>query len=277
MKTSKNKLIWLISETLADLLRKEKDSFGIDITSIPIETLKMGHKDFRLVPHSPAFGDPLSNDRRLNEALFDILPADETVRLMKSKYLLPDNFIVKKEYYNLIAIYIIVSQVGINSKLIEDDMLKLGYFLGDCSPEQTIDGMTYKVLRFEPLSKMQDDVTNAIKERFEYLYHWTPSSNVMDIARNGLLPMSKNSKFKYPPRIYLIACNDNNLIDRLGEALASHNIDEGNEGYYTLLSVSTKAIDKDIRLFKDPISEIGLYTEQAIPSEAITIVRNRRF
>ena len=111
------------------------------------------------------------------------------------KYNLPSQFVIKKEHFHKICVYVITAVIGINDKLIEDDMKKMGYFLSKKSDVVEVQDMRFQILQFEPLSQMQEDITNDVKSNFTRLYHWTPSYNVDDILRNGLIPSSKNKVF----------------------------------------------------------------------------------
>lgn len=244
----------------------------IDITKIPIDILKRGYFDYRLVPVSSYYGSPISSPTSIKEAIGDIMSPDIVSKNITQKYNLPSQFVIKKEHFHKICVYVITAVIGINDKLIEGDMKKMGYFLSKKGDVVEVQDMRFQILQFEPLSQMQEDITNDVKTNFTRLYHWAPSYNVDDILRNGLIPSSKNEVFKYPPRTYLME-GDSTDEERLylGRLLCAANTSPNNSGEYALLIIDISDLDEKIRFYYDPNSEIGIYTEQPISNDRIKI------
>lgn len=48
-------------------------------------------------------------------------------------------------------------------------------------------------------------------------------------------------------------------------------------GEYVLLTIQTQALPDDVRLYYDPNSRIGIYTEQPIPYNAIIDMAKQKF
>jgi hypothetical protein len=250
----------------------------IDISQIPIEDLKKGYKDYRLVPTLITYGHPLYSPVVIKEALGDIYPPDKACTEITKKYDLPSSFAKKMENHHGIFVYLITAVIGINDKMVEEDMNKLGYFLGARGRVQKVDGMKFQVLKFEPNCQLQNDITDEVEGRCNVLYHWTPMYNLKSVMASGLIPSHKNNKFNYPPRIYLIddrTTPDN--MEGLGQALCSSNSDQRNDGNYALLSIDVKNLDNNIRLFYDPNSAIGIFTEQPIPRKYIKFLSKMKF
>lgn len=105
------------------------NNIGIDISKIPLETLKKGYYDYRLIPQTVKFGDRLSIRNRIIEAVGDIVDADEVVKTIINRYKLPKEFIPKIEHHHKIYVYAITALIGKNDKIIEDNMKAMGYFL----------------------------------------------------------------------------------------------------------------------------------------------------
>lgn len=283
IRLTESDLYRMIKESVQTILRnndseEEFDINSIDISDIDIEILKQSYIDLRLVPTRISYDDPLSNFNNINESEGDIMPPDNVVKTIIQKYHLNSQLVVKVEASNKIYIYIINACIGHNEKLIEDDMKKMGYFLGIRGRVQNIQGMLFQTLQFEPYSQMQNDETTNIKQAYDHLYHWTPKYNVNNILQNGLIPSHKNKMFNYPQRIYLMKGNcDLFQMEDLGQRLCSVNTDKRNNGKYVLLKIDLTNIGDDIHFYYDSNASIGIYTEQAIPPTSIKVVNEFTF
>ena len=275
-----NKLVKeAIKESLEKLLT-EKSSFvcNIDIHSIPIEELKSIYRDFRLDAIPTCYGDKLYSKCKIKEAYGDFIEPDDAIKRIAKKYDLPPHAYGIKEAYNKVYVYVVTAIIGINDKLIEEDMNSLGYFLGVKGDISVIDGMTFRILQFEPSSQLQKDVTDEVKSENKFLYHWTPRYFLKSALENGLIPIHLNKKYNFPPRVYLIKQNyDDDKLFALGQELSFYNKDSRNNGDYGLIKIDISNIDGSIRFFYDPNSEIGIYTEQPIPSNLLKIERIIKF
>lgn len=275
IRLTESDLYKMIKETVQTFLQNNdnEDDFdinSIDISKIDIEILKQSYIDLRLVPTRISYDDPLSNFHIVNESEGDIMPPDNVVNTIIQKYHLNSNLVVKVEASNKIYIYIITACIGRNEKLIEDDMKKMGYFLGIRGQVQNIQGMLFRPLQFEPYSQMQNDETTNIKQVYDHLYHWTPKYHLNNILQNGLIPNNQNKMFNYPPRIYLMKGNcDLFQMKDLGQQLCFVNTDQRNNGKYVLLKIDLTNIGDDVHFYYDSNTSIGIYTEQAIPPSSI--------
>ena len=273
--TEQRKEIEKIVKEVVEEITRGFDDF--DIRNIPISILRSAYRDLRLTPTSVFYGDVFS-DLLVKEAYGDIFEPDEAIKKILNRYALPIELARKKEHFHKIYIYIIIAKVGKNIELIEHDMLKLGYFLSHKEKPMEIQNMVFQKLQFEPMSQIQKDVTEEISENNDFLYHWTPSYNAAMIKEKGLIPSSKNYKFTYPPRTYLIVYDGNDsTLYGLGQNLCTFNENPNNNGLYSLLKVDLKKIGNDVRLYYDPNSIVGVYTEQRIPKDAIDFVTNFQF
>ena len=287
-KIFEDKLRNIIYESVKEVLKEGGESNcnydnapnvnDIDISQIDIEVLKWAYRDLRLTPTTVSYGDVLSKPMAIKEAQGDIMPPDNVVNKIIQRYHLDPQLVFKVEAHHKIYIYVITAVIGINDKLIEDDMKKMGYFLGAKGDVQNINGMIFRPLQFEPTSQVQNDETTNIKSKHKVLYHWTPTYCVKDITQNGLVPSHNNELFSFPPRIYLMK-GDSNMAQmlNLGFQLCIHNTNPNNNGEYALLSVNIKDLDDSVRFYYDPNSEIGIFAENAIPSDKIKVVRKANF
>lgn len=263
----------IIEENLKKLICEESEIvFDIDIRNIPIEDLRKAYKDYRLVGSSMMYGHPLYEPHAIREAVGDICEPDEAIKEIITKYQLPQSLAYKMEHHHNIYVYHIVSLVGINDDLVENDMEKLGYFLSARGNVVVIDGMKFQLMQFEPTSQLQGDITDEVKEKFDTLKHWTPSYNVASIMENGLIPSHKNSMFKYSPRTYLMESGlSDDEMAYIGQQLCFSNKNPNNNGFYSLLNVNIKDLDESVRFFYDPNSNIGIYTEQPLEKDRISV------
>lgn len=263
----------IVRESINRVFKETTDYIDdVDISKIPIEDLRKGYKDFRLVPISTMYGHVLYEPVTIKEAVGDTFPPEDAVKSLIQKYDLPPSLVYIREHFHRIYVYAIVARVGINEQLIEEDMKKLGYFLSKKLEIVNVEGMDFQKMQFEPYSQYQEDITDMVKTKFDILYHWTPSYCIEGIQREGLIPNHKNDVFNYPPRTYLME-GDSTDKQRLylGRLLCAANNNPNNNGEYALLVVDIEKIDNNIRFYYDPNSEIGIYTEQPISSDRIKL------
>ena len=278
IRLTESELKKILAETVKRVLNESSLIDEIDITQIPIEVLRQGYFDYRLVPQSTMYGNVLYEPATITEAVNDVLPPDTVVNNIIIKYRIPQQFVIKVEHYHKIYVYVITACIGKNDKLIEDDMNKMGYFLGARGEVVEIQNMRFQTLQFEPSSQLQEDITDLVKSKFDILYHWTPSYCVEGIQRNGLIPNHKNEVFNYPPRTYLMEGNSSDeQMWNLGQQLCIKNDNPNNNGTYNLIIVDIENLDDSIRFLYDPNSEIGIYTEQPIPSDRIQVGKTVQF
>lgn len=278
IRISESELKEIIYESVKSAFQKDKKRIMINIFDIDINILRNAYHDLRLVPTITVFGDKMSNLPSINEDFGDVVSPDMVVKSIIRKYGLSTQLVRKIEAHNKIYIYVITALIGDNDKLIEEDMQKMGYFLGYRQPPQTIDGMTFQVLQFEPTSQIQNDDTETIKSTYKFLFHWTPLYCLQSIIENGLIPNSKNNVFSYPLRIYLMkGDSDIKQMEKLGQQLCLINNNVENDGNYALLRIDIDDIDNGIRFYYDSNSDIGIYTEQKIPKDKITFLKQFHF
>lgn len=269
----------IISESVRRVLSPASDDgFGIDISKIPIEDLRAGYRDLRLTPIGFCYDDVLGDDEVLREDVGDIMNPDEIAERIRDKYDLPKSFVRVTERFHKIYIFIVNSPLGMNDKMLENDMRKAGYFMSNRSLPKIVDNMMFQTLQFEPECQLQDDVTDEVRGNYTRLYHWTPSENLESIMKYGIIPLRQNVVFNYPNRAYLIFCNeDDTRLTKLGKLLYSYNRKKGNNGDYALLGIDVKSLPENVRLYYDPNCEIGVYTEQPIPVNSVKLIRKENF
>lgn len=275
---TKDDLKRIVAESIAKFVGNgENIDNGIDLSKIDIDILRREYRDLRYEPVMQCYGNPMYEPETIVEEFGKEYPADDIIKTLIEKYNLNSVMVRKREAYNNVIIYVVVADIGVNDKLIQEDMEKVGYFLGS-KTHRTRDNMDFWILHFEPTSKIQVDVTDRVKAAYVLLFHWTPCYNVDSIMMYGLKPSRENSNFSYPNRVYLIKGDANDKeIYAIGHSLCIHNEDERNDGRYTLVSVDTRKLDDSVRIYYDPNMDMGLYTETKIPKDAIKKVADITF
>ena len=169
-----NKLSRIISEVIDNFIAM--NNIGIDISKIPLETLKKGYHDYRLIPQTVKFGDRLSIRNRIIEAVGDIVDADEVVRTIINRYNLPNEFVSKVEHHHKIYVYAITALIGKNDKIIEDDKEYLAlYPVFDSAEDSVNDSGEYYIMEVilsddgeEELAELDDeDLLDRLAQQFE--------------------------------------------------------------------------------------------------------------
>lgn len=280
VKLTERELHDIIRESVDKILaeRQEEMAFDIDISAIPTEVLKMGYFDYSKVPQMKRFDDELNEDLGVKKLITESLSPNEVVDKVRDRFQLPPHFVVAREAFHKIYVYVITASIGDNPDEIINFMKKLGYFLSNRTSRQNVKGMVWETLQFEPTSQLQDDITDKLKEAYSSLYHWTQLRFLENIMSQGLKPSSRNDLFSYPDRIYLMEP----LISvpamiNLGRQLFLASRDPQNNGEYVLLAVDLTKLNEAVRLFYDPNSELGVFTEQQIPSSALHVMTGYNF
>ena len=142
----------------------------------------------------------------LDESLYMTYPADTVVRCIQKKYNLDDDSV---ELHIDDGEYILVSK-KLDKNMFDnvESILKLGgYYQAD---ENIDDYCTYEKI-------YEENIFDKLKQsgEIEYLYHLTPSINDKKIQIMGLIPRSRNYRFKYPDRIYLLSNGDSKFLHNM--------------------------------------------------------------
>ena len=159
---------------------------------------------------------------------------------------------------------------------IVNDFKQMGYFLSKTSPVSSpVPNQKWLALQFEPL--YQVDEFNKILN-YGDLYHLTPAYNIQNILANGLQPMSENGMFDYPNRIFMFVGNTPiQKIEDFGYQLFKVNSNPNNDGMYVLLRIDSQKLRNGYSFHYDPNYEYGVYTENTIPSNFISIMMKFNF
>ena len=192
--------------------------------------------------------DEFIEETSLNEGLLMTYPADKVVRYIQKKYNLDDDSV---ELYIDDGEYILVSK-KLDKNMFDnvESILKLGgYYQAD---ENIDDYYTYEKI-------YEEDIFDKLKQsgEIEYLYHLTPSINDKKIQTMGLIPRSRNYRFKYPDRIYLLSNGDSMFLKLICKELIKPILLFGTEfeknkvKKYSVYRIDFSKVE-NIKLYKDP-------------------------
>ena len=215
-----------------------------------------------LLPHT--MSSPLFRKRvGLNECENISLPLNKVKQTILKQYNFKDWQFIIRTFENNVDIAILIPNTDTYIKELINDMNVMGYF---CSLTQNItyNGLTYKAMRFEPL--YQPNIRDKEIDD-NILYHLTPISNVENIKRVGLLPLSKNKYFNYPNRIYFLKSNI--TVREIRELARGFQNTTEVEDDYVLLVIDLTKIPNNVSFHNDPSLANAVYTYDKVPSTAI--------
>ena len=100
-----------------------------------------------------------------------------------------------------------------------------------------------------------------------------PIYNEGKIKNIGLTPKTKNPLTKHPDRVYLLRGSaGEEYVKALGSALHVNNNSD-----YTVFILDTNKVCDKAKLFEDPQSNMGLWTYNNIPPNAIVGIKHLEF
>ena len=192
--------------------------------------------------------DEFIEETSLNEGLLMTYPADKVVRYIQKKYNLDDDSV---ELHIDDGEYILVSK-KLDKNMFDnvESILKLGgYYQAD---ENIDDYYTYEKI-------YEENIFDKLKQsgEIQYLYHLTPSINDKKIQTMGLIPRSRNYRFKYPDRIYLLSNGDSMFLKLICKELIKPILLFGTEfeknkvKKYSVYRIDFSKVE-NIKLYKDP-------------------------
>ena len=249
-----------------------------DLSKISDEELRSQYYDISLVHAVSGYGSPLfkgdgktyitENDGRVTDA-------SKVKSELKAKYGFQEWQIVIIERGHDIQICVCIADFKQGVDEIVNDFRQMGYFLSHTQLKFDSLQQKWRQMQFEPI--YQVDESNEILSNGD-LYHLTPAYNIRNILANGLQPKSENGMFDYPNRIFMFIGNTPiQKIQDLGYQLFKVNSNPNNDGMYILLKIDSQKLRNGYSLHYDPNYEYGAFTENAIPSNFISIYTTMKF
>lgn len=276
IKISFRELKRIISDCIKELLSEQNtriSNFDLKkyFNSIPINDLKQQYYDLKIFKNVGGFGDRfmLTNDGVLKEENSTTLSPYETKSTLCKQFGFKDWQIKEINGSNGITLMALFPKLEENEKLIVDAMAACGWSIGTSEIIEKND-MLWKAMTFEPMQ--QDMISDTIRFRYRYIYHWTPLANYQNIMAKGLEPRSENDIYHYTPRVHFLTDITNVLkVLSIGDMLYIANKKHQNNGKYILLSIDLLKVP-DLKLYYDPRLEGGVYAKETVPSSAISPV-----
>lgn len=274
IKLNKTELTELIKKSVNMVLEEYIDNQPLrvedyfDINSISKKDIMSIANDLTaFIPRM--FGSPISDDGELmlDENVNVTMPIGQLRKELK-KFGFKQWQIKSAIVANKVRVLILYADINKNTNVIENEMLLFGWSKAKISQPVIIQGITCRVMEFDPM--IQKPITKEAR-KFEYLYHLTPQSNVLSILKNGIEPRSENDYLSYPPKAHLLKGNiSQNIASYVGWQL--FHVKKGlTDGNYALLRIETNKLPENIEFYKDPRFEYGYYSNGVIPSSAIEV------
>ena len=188
--------------------------------------------------------------------------------------------------YNIETIFVKIPDIERNREMLIKAMSFYGYSLSEENAAANVNQKAdapWKILTFIP--DFQEYVTERIIKENDYLFHISPARFKEKILKRGLCPQSKNSKYNYPPRIYMSQhmrfANQTGtthvFTKKTGEelALALHSVKPDNEKKWTeyiIYRIDISKLKENIRFsYDDDFFPLGIFTADNINPEALEI------
>lgn len=223
------------------------------------------------------------DDSIIGEGLVKTYPIDKSINYIVRKYGLREKQIQLKTLDNGIKPINVILAILPNSidgntlGDIKHDFQTCGYF--DHQAPKQVPNTNYFFIIFEP--KFSQDISEFVRQSYQYLYHSTSTIYLDKIAKNGLIPKSKNSLFLYPDRTFLMVGNklnnkQLNVLKNVQNARNKH-VDTNNpieNKEYALITIDVSKLPTDIRFYCDPTAYGAIFTYDSIPPQAILSIDN---
>lgn len=182
-------------------------------------------------------------------------------------------------------ITILIPNINDNILLMDETMVCFGYYRSCNLDVKTIFPQVknmdmWVILQYE--QRIQSFVNDKIREE-KYLYHISPSSLEHKILKNGLIPKSKNDKFNFPDRVYLLkgSLTDVNFdLQNVAEMLySSKNIHISNdyikENEYTFYRIDVSKISSNTNFSIDyNFFPLSIFSVDNISPFAIEVINH---
>lgn len=244
-----------------------------DLRKITKKELMSKYVDFSFIAKNQGFGKNVlvTNKEILSERKYYTAVYETVKSTLQGKYGFDDWQIKEDCVANNVKIIILFVDFKRNKDIMVAEMQSLGW-CESISEKIIFYGVPVIAISFDPIYQMS--ITDEARS-FKFLYHWTPSYNIKEILKRGLLPKKENSLYNYPPRVHLIKGNviDENKV-YIGWQLCQLNDNSMNNGEYTLFQIETKLIPTNVAFYYDPRYEYGYYTKRKIPVNALKIIGN---
>lgn len=218
--------------------------------------------------------DFVDGNEDLSEGLIHTYDIKKVKKIICRKFnLLPQQFLIDTRTDNgtLIELPVIILSNNTPGNIVGD----IKHMMGTCGYFEATDPIQragFFGLVFEP--HFSKDISEEIREKYNFLYHATPSIYVQKILKIGLVPKNKNTLFFYPSRIYCMRGNNLSedqiqIINNIQRERAKTAKTDDNS--YTILVIDVSFLPRDIKFFVDPMAPDAILTHNNIPPVAISV------
>ncbi len=167
------------------------------------------------------------------------------------------------------AIKTIFRKSEYNEKLIDTMFNTYGYF------KSNVENLDNNYIAIEYEAKFEE-ILNKQLESKGYIYHLTTEKKLNNILRNGIKTHKGNNTFNYPHRSYFFT---NLMTDEFFKMFYNEKIEYNNNiecgKFYkvslVLLKIDLKGLLGKTKFYVDPNMDNGVYTEDYIPPQNITV------
>lgn len=186
--------------------------------------------------------------------------------------------------FDVCKIYVKIPDIADNKKMLVKAMSFFGYTLGEEETAANVQpDVKWVIMTFVP--DFQEYVTERVLKENCFLFHISPTRFKEKVLKRGLCPQSKNERFNYPPRVYMlqerrfvvpygetVKLDDNTLL-ALAKALHAAKT-PGNKlsDEYTIYKIDISKLRSGIQLSYDQdYYPLGVFTADNINPEALEV------
>ena len=273
-----NKIFKVSEKKLEEIVRKAVEEY--------LEAIKPKENNFRIEGDIPDISSLFKNAKfsdsdlahkdndRVDEGLIQTYDANKVKDIVCRKFnLLPEQFYIEPVTENGRTVELIA--IVLDNKLTKNEVGDVINLMRTCGYFQYQQNRIYgkqTVYFFEP--HFSKDITDEIKQNYQYLFHATPTIYVQKILNNGLVPRHRNTLYFYPSRVYCML--GNNLSAEQIHTLKNIRAERGakrlhDNNQYTILRINVGEIPENVRFFVDPLGDTSILTHDNIPPNAISV------
>lgn len=261
----------IIKETIENNNKKVKVEDYWDLNFFTDEMLQHLNVDLSIFLCGKGYGSPIryrNNKVKVSEQIErTTYPYEEVKNVLERDLHFESWQVIEQQGSNDMKVILLLTDIGKNIDIVISKMKTLGWFNAEMSDVSLYNGIPIIAITFDPMyqSSVNDDV-----RKLKYLFHVSPAYNKESIVQHGLIPLSQNSAFNYPPRIYLVKPTIPQIVmqDFVGE-LCYNNTNPKNNGIYSLYQIDVDKIPDNIEFYLDPRFEDGVFVDKSIPNSAI--------
>lgn len=233
------------------------------------------------IPSLSIFDNSKDINQIIDEGLIHTYPVDKVkTKIVTDCWLNPEDVIPQVRTSingdKITLIFVVIDKYDSSEKKgdIITQMNRYGYFLArDFQPHRQFPNRLLGM--FEP--KFTNKINDELRQSCRYLYHTAPFILLNKIQTIGLTPRTKNSQYKYPPRVFFMRGDkmDSEQIRHLGNVQKARNnsardTNNPKENYqHCLIKLDLSKIPNNVNFYNDPNSHGGIFTYDNISPTAI--------